>query len=121
MSSHFVCNVYAVLAWLLAAIGVLHMATTFGLHAATPFTRIWFFGTGIAMAQCAALNLLHRTYGRSALGIRWTTRGFNIVILAFATVAGAVTGASAVELVILLGVLAAVLLLSFMSVAYKIP
>ncbi len=121
MNSRFVSNMYAALACVLGAISLLHMATTFWLRTATPFTRVWFFGAGIAMAEGAALNLLHRVHGRSAPGLRWTTRAFNIIMLAFATVAGSVTGASALEFIILLGILSVILLLSFASAAYKIP
>ena len=86
-------TIYALLAWLEAGLGALHMATTFRLTKSTAFTKLWFFGAGIAMAQAAALNLLHRSYGSSAAGLRWTTRASNLMILAFATVAGLVTGA----------------------------
>jgi hypothetical protein len=110
---------YAVLTWLLAALGVLHMASTWRLHSATPFTRVWFFGSGLAMAQAAALNLLNRRYGRSAPGLAWTTRAVNVVILAFAVVAGVVTGASTGELVVMLGVLAALLVLSWTPTAQR--
>lgn len=47
---------YAALAWLIAAIAVLHLATTWRLSAATPFTKGWFFVAGVAMAQTAALR-----------------------------------------------------------------
>jgi hypothetical protein len=121
MSSRLASNAYAALAWVVAAIALLHMATTWRLHVATPFTRVWFFGAGIAMAQAAALNLLHRKYGRSAVGVRWITRAVNIVILAFATVAGAVTGATTVERIVMLGVLTSLLILSFTSVVHPNP
>jgi len=109
----FLSRSYAVLAWLLAALAVLHMATTFRLASASPFTKVWFFGAGVAMAQTAALNLLHRTHPGTALG--WVTRGSNIVILGLAAVGGVVTHASAAELVVMLGALAALLVLSFVD------
>ena len=106
-------RLYAVLAWLLAALAALHMATTWRLASATSFTKVWFFGAGIAMAQAAALNLLHRRYGHGAVGLRWVTRASNLFMLGVSIVAGLVTGASLGELVIMLGLLAALLLLSF--------
>ena len=121
MLSHFPARIYAVLAWLLAALGALHMATTWRLTSPTPFTRVWFFGAGIAMVQAAALNLLHRSYGRSAVGLRWTTRGFNALIFAFAAVAGIVTDATIGELILMLGVLAGLLVLSFTAAAHRAP
>ena len=120
MSSPVASRIYAVAAWLLIAIGVLHMATTWRLSAASPFTRVWFFGAGIAMVQAGALNLLSRRYGRDAPGLAWVTRGGNLFLLAFAAVAGAVTNATAAELALILGVLATVLLLSFLPAAYRI-
>ena len=113
----YLSRVYAVLAWLLAALAVLHMATTFRLTSASTFTKVWFFGAGVAMAQTAALNLLHRAYGRAALG--WVTRGSNAVMLALAAVGGLVTGASATELVVILGALATLLVLSFIDSATR--
>lgn len=106
-------RVYAALAWLIAAIAVLHMATTWQLSSASAFTKVWFFGSGIAMAQTAALNLLHRTHDRTARSLAWVTRTSNALVLGFAAVAVSVTKASIAELVVILGTLAALLILSF--------
>jgi len=119
--SSILARLYAALAWLLAGVSALHMATTWRLTSASSFTRVWFFGAGLAMAQAAALNLLHRRYGRALPGLRWTTRAFNAVMLAFAAVAGIATGASIPELIVLLGLLAGVLLLSFSTAAHPSP
>lgn len=121
MSSSILARLYALLAWLLAAVSLLHMATTWRLGSAASFTRVWFFGAGIAMAEGAALNLLHRSYGRSAPGLRWSTRAFNALMLAFAGAAGLVTGASVLELVFLLGLLSGLLILSFTAAAHRAP
>ena len=115
----FLTRVYAALAWLIAAIAVLHMATTWQLSSATAFTKVWFFGAGVAMAQTAALNLLHRVHGRSSLSLAWVTRSSNALMLALAAVAGIVTKASTAELVVLLGTLAALLVLSFTNSALR--
>ncbi len=117
MSSLVASRIYAVAAWLLMAIGVLHMATTWRLSAASPFTRVWFFGAGLAMVQAGALNLLNRRYGREALGLAWVTRGGNLFLFGFATVAGAVNNATVGEFALILGVLATLLLLSFLPAA----
>lgn len=102
---------YALLAWLLAALAVLHMATTFRMTSASSFTKVWFFGAGVAMAQTAALNLLHRRDSRTALG--WVTRASNVVMLGLGAAGGVVTEASPGELAVVLGALAALLVLSF--------
>jgi ABC-type polysaccharide/polyol phosphate export permease len=70
------------------------------------------------MAQTAALNLLHRSYGRTAAGLRWATRASNLVLLALASVASVVTRATLPERIFLLGVLAGLFLLSFTATAH---
>jgi hypothetical protein len=111
--SLYLSRAYAVLAWLLAALAILHMATTFRLSSASMSTKVWFFGAGVAMAQTAALNLLHRSNRRAALA--WVTRGSNAVMLALATAGGLATNASAPELVVILGALTTLLVFSFVS------
>lgn len=106
---------YAVLAWLLVALAVLHMATTFRLTSASASTKVWFFSAGFAMAQTAALNLLHRQYGRSLRALGWATRGSNALLLAVSVAGGLATGAGVAELAVVLGVLAAILVLSFID------
>ena len=106
---------YAVLAWLLAALSVLHMATTWRLTAATTVTKVWFFSAGVAMAQTAALNLLHRKHDRPAAALAWVTRGSNALLLTVSVVGGLATGASVGELAFVLGLLAAILVLSFID------
>ena len=56
MSSRIASVTYTVLAWLLAAVAVLHMVTTWRLSSASAFTRIWFFGSGVAMVSPIILN-----------------------------------------------------------------
>jgi hypothetical protein len=119
MPARLASTTYAVLAWLLGALALLHMATTWRLQTATAATRVWFFGAGLAMAEVAALNLLNRRYGRTAVGLRWTTRAFNLVMLINAVVGGIVTGASAGEMVFVLGMLGALLVLSLTAVAHR--
>lgn len=119
MKTRFLSLVYLVVAAILGAIGCLHMATTFSLRSATPFTRVWFFGAGIAIAQSAALNLLHRSYGGRVRGLRWTTRCFNILMLGFAALAGHLTASSPLQLIGIVGVVLAVVLLSFTPAAYS--
>jgi hypothetical protein len=106
-----------VLAWLLVALAVLHMATTWRLTTATAVTKVWFFSAGLAMAQTAALNLLHRKYDRSTPALGWVTRGSNALLLAVSVVGGLATGASIAELTVVLGLLAAILVLSFVHSA----
>lgn len=110
---------YAAVSWLMATLAVLHMATTWRLSSATAFTKVWFFGAGIAMAQVAALNLLNRAHRRSFASLAWVTRGSNALVFAFAVVGGVVTKATLGELIVILGAFAALLVLSFSSAATR--
>ena len=112
-------RIYAVLAWVLAATGVFHLVTTWLLTNQTAFTRVWFFGAGIAMIQGAVFNLLNRVYGQNATGLRWVTRASNGLLLVFAAVAGKVIEASVPEQIFLLGIIGALLVFSFTNVGFR--
>jgi hypothetical protein len=105
-------RLYAVCAAAILALGVLHMATTFRLSSFTPAGKVWFFGSGIALALMGVLNLLNRRYGYVAPGLRAACIACNFVLLCFAVVAGRLTGATLVEQVVLTAVLLSALILS---------
>ena len=107
-------RIYAFLGWAIIALGSLHMLTTFRLSS-SPASRVWFFGSGIALVLLGALNLLHRTYGQSAPGLRTVCRSANIFLTLFAAVAGTVTRASIPEFVIILGLIGGATILSFLG------
>ncbi len=94
-------RLYAVCAAAIVALGVLHMVTTFRLSSLTPAGKVWFFGSGIALALMGILNLLNRRYGLAASGLRAACIASNVVLLCFAVIAGRLTGATAVEQVVL--------------------
>lgn len=94
-------RVYAVFGWLIVAIGTLHILATFRLSARTHLGRVWFFGSGVAIALVGALNLLHRTYGASCFGVRIVCRAGNVLLTFVAIVAGTISGASLLERVII--------------------
>ena len=106
-------RLYAFVGWAVIALGGLHMLTTIRLSASTPAFRVWFFGSGIAMALAGALNLLHRAYGHSAPGLRIVCRSANILLTLFAVAAGTVTRATPIELVLVVGLTGGALILSF--------
>ena len=106
-------RLYALISWAIVALGGLHMLATIRLSASSPAFRVWFFGSGIAMALVGALNLLHRAYGHSAPGLRVVCRTANILLTVFAVAAGALTGASLVEYLVILGLLGGASILSF--------
>ena len=106
-------RLYALVGWGIVVLGGLHMFTTFRLMTATPAGRVWFFGSGIAMSLVGALNLLQRKYGEDAPGLSVVCRIANVTLLVFATVAGWITHATAIEYVLIVGLLGCALVLSF--------
>src|SRR5688572_15254872 len=106
-------RLYAFVGWAIVALGGLHMLATIRLATSTPAFRVWFFGSGLAIALGGALNLLNRAYGRSAPSLRVVCWIANIFLTLLGAVAGAVTGASAAEYIIIVGLLGGALILSF--------
>ena len=105
-------RLYAFFGWAIVALGGLYMLATIRLSASSPAFRVWFFGSGLAMALGGALNLLNRAYGRSAPGLRVVCWIANLLLTLLAAVAGALTGASLVEYVVIMSLLVGALLLS---------
>jgi hypothetical protein len=114
-------RLYAFVGWAIVVLGGLHMLATIRLSASTPAFRVWFFGSGIAMALVGALNLLQRAYGPAAPGLRVVCRIANVFLTLFAVVAGALTGASLVEYLVILGLLGGASILSFVPTSRKSP
>lgn len=111
----FLNCLYAFLGWAIVALGGAHMLTTFRLSVSSPVGKVWFFGSGIAMALVGAINLLHHAYGQTALGLRIVCRSANFFLTIFIIVAGTITHAGIVEWIIILGLLLGALILSFVQ------
>ncbi|HYJ07106.1 MAG TPA: hypothetical protein VEX43_18390 [Chthoniobacterales bacterium] len=114
-------RLYAFIGWAIVALGGLHMLTTIRLSASTPAFRVWFFGAGLAMALGGALNLLHRAYGRSAPGLRVVCWIANILLTLLGAVAGALTGASIAEYILIMSLLGGALILSLNRSSLNAP
>jgi hypothetical protein len=117
----FVNRLYAFTGWAIVALGGLHMLATIRLAASSPAFRIWFFGSGVAMALGGALNLLHRTYGHSAPGLRIVCWIANIVLTLLGAVAGAITGASMAEYILIMTLLGGAFILSLVRSSLNPP
>jgi len=113
MKMRIVSRLYAFAGWAIVALGGLHMLATIRLSASTPAFRLWFFGSGIAMALAGALNLLNRAYGSSAVGVRMVCWIANVLLTLFAVVAGPLTNAGAAEYVVIVGLVGGASVLSF--------
>jgi hypothetical protein len=103
---------YLALSWGIVALGLLHMAATTQLFTALTQSALWFFSGGLTMVLTGALNLLNRSYGGAAPGLHWVCVAVNAVITVFALTAGLAGHASAVELLVVVGVLALATVLS---------
>ncbi len=64
---------------------------------------MWLCSGGIAIVLTGALNLLNRTYGRIAPGLRFVCIGTNASMTVFGAAAGKATGASLGEYLVVLG------------------
>jgi hypothetical protein len=112
-------RLYAFIGWAIVSLGGVHMLVTLQLSSSTPAFRVWFFGSGLAMALVGALNLLHRAYGYSAAGLRLVCWAANILITLFALAAGAFTGASLAEYILIVSLVGGALILSFVRSAHS--
>ena len=70
------------IAWVIAAIGVLHASTTWIVYKQFSMSAVWFFDAAVVLWMTAALNLLRIRYATVAPGIRITSIGANLLVLA---------------------------------------
>ena len=111
---------YFIISAAILVLGVLHMAMTFRLSSSAAF-KVWFFGSGLAIALAGVLNLLNRRYGLAAFGVKLACIATNVAIICLAAVAGRVTGASPGEQLVMLAVLTSALILSALRSASISP
>lgn len=104
-------QIYAIESWALAVLGAVHMSATGRYHAFSS-NAVWFFSAGAFMALCAAVNLLNRSYGATASGLRWVSVAANVVMLALAIAGGIAGNASAAEWAVVMSILVPLTLLS---------
>ncbi len=95
---------YAVASWGIVALGAVHMLATLRFHALSS-AALWFFSGGITLVMTGTLNLLHRSYGHIAPGLRKVCIGSNIVITIFSVLSGVVTHAGIVGFMLVLGLM----------------
>jgi hypothetical protein len=105
-------RLYALLSWILVALGLLHVGSSVRFYQAISLPALWFVSGGLLILLGAILNLLNRSYGRQARGLRVATVFTNIVMAGVATAGGVLSRASAVQLLLVLGTYAAITALS---------
>lgn len=82
---------------------------------------LWFFNGGIVLVITGALNLINRSSGAGVAALRWFCRAVNVVMLAFTTLSGIVSGAGPGSLIVVVGIMGAITALSFIDSAYSRP
>lgn len=105
---------YGTLAWAIILLGAIHMASTPRRFATFNASALWFFSGGMVLLLTGSLNLLNRAYGAIAPGLLWVCRATNVGMLAFSVVGGLVTHGTLAELAVVLGVMGAMTVLSWM-------
>ena len=93
---------YAIASWGIVALGAVHMLATLRFRALNS-AALWFFSGGITLVLTGTLNLLHRSYGHIAPGLRKVCIGTNIVITIFSVLAGVATHAGIAAFMLVLG------------------
>ncbi len=110
-------RLYVVLAVLIVLLGLVHIAATFLLFEGLTGRAVWFASGGVAIVLTGLLNLLNRTYGSAAPGLRWTAIGANAVMTVFAGLAGIAGAAAGLQIVLIVGLMMAATLVSMLPSA----
>lgn len=108
---------YAIASWALVILGIVHLAATAVYFDNLSSQALWFFSGGLFMISIAVLNLLNRSYGRSAQRLRVVCIGSNFVIIAFAVTSAIVSSATLVESTLVFVILVPMTALSLVSSA----
>jgi len=106
-------HLYAIVSWGIVALSVLHMLATLHIFHSLNSAALWFFSGGITLALTGILNLLHRTYGHIAPGLRKVCIGTNILMTVFGVLSGIVTHAGIASFALVLGLIGGATVLSF--------
>jgi hypothetical protein len=92
------------------------MAATWRLYYELTPASLWFFNGGIVLVFTGVLNLINRHHGAGVRAIRRFCFVVNLVMLCFASISGVVGGAGVTSLILVIGLMAAVTLLSVIAV-----
>ncbi len=110
---------YFVLSLGIIALGMIHIAATPRFFTHLTSAAVWFASGGLAMILTGALNLLRRAYGEVAPGLRVVCVAANAVMTGFALVAGYAGRASALEFMLVLGLMGGATLCSLLPAAQR--
>jgi hypothetical protein len=76
------------LSWLAIGLGIVHIVATPRYSAQFTQAALWFASGGLAMIFTGTLNLLNRSYGRGAPGLRRVSVAMNFVMTTFGVLMG---------------------------------
>ena len=105
-------RLYLILALLVVALGLFHTVSTPRFFDELDSRALWFASGGLLLLLAGILTLLNRAYGATARGVRWAAVSTNIVMTAFAALAGTLGAASGAQLAAIVGLMAATTLVS---------
>jgi len=112
-------RLYFLLAAGTKVLGVVHIAATPRAFPQLTSAAVWFASGGLAMMLTGALNLLRRVYGDVAPGVRRVCLAANVVMTAFALLAGYAGHASVAEFVVVLSLVGGATVLSVIPAAQR--
>ena len=110
-------HVYLVLSIGIISLGVIHTAATPKLFSHLTSAALWFASGGLVLMLTGSLNLLRRAYGALAYGLTLVCVITNILMTGFALLQGYVTSASALQFVLVVGLMASTTVLSILPAA----
>ena len=97
-------RLYAALAWSAIGLGVLHIAATPRYAHELNQAALWFVSGGLLMILTGILNLLNRTYGTVAPGVRRAAMATSAVTTAFGAVAGTLGQPTVLEFAVVISI-----------------
>ena len=108
-------RLYLVIGWAIVLLGAAHLFATTRPFDGLTQNALRFFSTGFAVSLTGALNLLNRSYGAEAPGLRMVCLAANLVMTCYAALAGAVGDATVMQ-VLVVGLYLVATMLSILAV-----
>lgn len=108
-------RMYLVVGWGILLLGAVHMLAAAWIFAGFTPRALWFVGAGLGMVLLGALNLLNRTYGSRAAGLKRVCVAANVAMTIFGITGGVVSKGDAAQFVLVLGLVGGATVLSLMG------
>ena len=112
-------RIYLLISVGIIGLGILHIVSTPRLFEQLSSPAVWFASGGLTLILTGVLNLLRRTYGHLAPGLRMACVSTNAAMTVFAVLAGYVGRASVVEFALVLGLIGGATIFSLLPSAQR--